>query len=102
MTVISPGPLIIVRVPWPMPRWRAVLRAMTAVMQSHGLRQKDIHEFDGMIPADPSEREVKDWDLVARLDAAYEGAADRFPRFWLYDWDGEAFKLTRRPTEISS
>ena len=49
MTVIAPGPPMIVRVPWPMPRWRSILRATTAVMQSHSLRQKDIHSLDGLV-----------------------------------------------------
>lgn len=99
MAVINPGPLMIVRVPWPMPRWRDVLRAMTAVMRSHGLRQKDISLLDGMVVADPADRDAKDWDLAARMDAAYEGAADRLPRFWLYDWQAGVFKLARPPME---
>lgn len=104
MTVISPGPLMIVRVPLPMPRWRAILRAMTVVMRAHGLRQKDISEFDGMVSIDPADRDPKDWDLITRVDAAYAGATDKFPRFWLYDWSGFKgghFKLVRPPTEIS-
>lgn len=102
MTVINPGPLMIVRTPWPMPRWREVMRAMTGVMRAQGLRQKDVSFLDGMVPANPTDREAKDWDLVARLDAAYAGDADKFPRFWLYDWQDGTFRLARLPTEISA
>jgi hypothetical protein len=101
MTVISPGPLMIVRVPWPMPRWRELLRASTTLMRAHGLRQKDISAFDGMVPSDPTDREAKDWDLASRLDAAYAGATDKFPRFWLYDWRDGSFRLARAPTEAT-
>jgi hypothetical protein len=102
MTVISPGPLMFVRVPWPMPRWREILRASTTLMQAHGLRQKDISAFDGMVPIDPTDRDPKDWDLIARVDAAYAGDPDKFPRFWLYDWQDGAFRLVRPPTGIPS
>ena len=102
LLVVSPGPPMIFRVPWPMPPWRSgVLRAATAVMRAHGLRQKDIHALEGLVPY-PAEREAKDLELVARADAAYEGAADRLAGFWLYDWKGDAFKLARSATEISS
>lgn len=101
MTVISPGPLMIVRVPLPMPRWREILRAATTLMQSHGLRQKDISAFDGMVPIDPVDRILSDRDLIARVDAAYAGDPDKFSRFWLYDWRGGAFKLARTPTEVT-
>jgi len=49
----------------------------------------------------PVERKAEDLDLVARADAAYEGADDRLAGFWLYDWQGGEFKLSRPPTEIS-
>lgn len=102
MTVLSPGPLVIVRVPLPMPRWREILRESTTLMRSHGLRQKDISAFDGMVPIDPADREQKDRDLIERIDAAYAGDVDKFPRFWLYDWQDGAFRLARPPTEIPS
>lgn len=100
LLVVAPGPLMILRVPWPMPRWRSILRASTAVMRSHGLRQKDIASLDGLV-AYPSERTAEDRTLVARVDAGYEGTKDKVPRFWLYDWLRGAFKLARSATEIS-
>jgi hypothetical protein len=59
LLVVSPGPLMILRVPWPMPRWREILRATTAVMQSHDLRQKDVYSLDGLVDL-PSSRTEKD------------------------------------------
>ena len=47
MLVISQGPFIVIRVPWPMPKWRAIMKALTPVMASHGLRQKDISGIEG-------------------------------------------------------
>lgn len=101
LLVISPGPLMILRVPWPMPRWRHVLRATTAVMRAHGLRQKDISSLDGMVASPPADRSAGDHDMVARVDAAYKGAGDKVPTFWLYDWRGDAFELARPPTETA-
>ena len=101
MTVISSGPLIIVRVPWPMPRWRSIMRAMTAVMQSHGLRQKDISELDGVVASLDQDQTDADRAFRARLEAAYAGAADKVPGFLLYDWSGFKgghFKLVRAAT----
>lgn len=98
--VVAPGPLIILRVPWPMPRWREILRGATAVMRAHALRQKDILSLDGLV-AYPADRSAEDRDLVERVDAGYRGAADRLPRFWLYDWHHDNFKLARAATEIS-
>jgi len=97
MTVISPGPLMIVRVPWPRPLWRHTMRAMTAVMRDHGMRQKDLHQLDGMVPEDPLDRDDKDHAFAARLDAAFDGtgATVLLPKFWLYDWRDGAFKLVR-------
>lgn len=100
LLVINPGPLMILRVPWPMPQWREILRATTAVMRSHGLRQKDISSLDGLV-AYPDDRTIEDQNLTAQVDAGYEGTKDRVPRFWLYDWRRGAFKLTRSATEIS-
>jgi hypothetical protein len=89
---------MILRVPWPMPRWRSILKASTAVMQSHGLRQKDIRSLDGLV-AYPAERDAEDQRMVGRVEAAYAGAKDRVPNFWLYDWQGDVFKLARAATE---
>jgi hypothetical protein len=49
LNVISNGPLILLRTTWPMPRWRGVIRAITAVMRAHGLRAKDVSAVDGLL-----------------------------------------------------
>jgi hypothetical protein len=106
MSVIATsGPLMIVRVPWPMPRWRSVLRAMTRVMRSHGGYQRDISALDGLVPQDPVDRDAKDQDFSKRLDAAFAGSFEHVASFWLYDWSdfkGGHFRLARRPKEGSS
>lgn len=100
LLVIAPGPLRILRVPWPMPRWRNILRATTAVMRAHGLRQKDIHWLDGLV-ATPPDRTDDDRALAARVDEGYGGARGVVPRFWLYDWYRDSFKLARAATEVA-
>lgn len=98
LLVVSPGPLMILRVPWPMPRWRSILKASTAVMRSHGLRGKDIHSLDGLVPY-PADRDLEDHKLVDRVEAAYAGDSDKVPRFWLYDWQSGALSLSRPARE---
>lgn len=102
LLVVSPGPaLMILRVPWPMPRWREVLRATGAVLRSHDLRQKDLYRLDGLVGI-PSSRTDEDRVLVDRVEEGYRGALDRVPRFWLYDWSRGGFKLARAATEDRS
>lgn len=98
LLVVALGPRMILRVPWPMPRWSDIVRATTAVMRSHDLRQKDVYSLDGLV-AIPSSRTEEDRALVDRVEEAYRGALDRVPRFWLYDWSRGGFKLARAATE---
>jgi hypothetical protein len=93
LTVISHGPLMILRVPYPMPHWRSILKAMTTVMHSHGLRQKDIVALEGMVSF-PEDRPEGDNIVAARLDDAFAGG-NGFAPFMLYEWEGEAFKKVR-------
>lgn len=101
LLLVAPGPMMIFRVPWPMPRWRSILRATIAAMKAHGLRQKDISSLEGLVESPPEERTDYNRAFVTRLDDGYEGAEDMVPRFWLYDWRGDAFKLVRAATEIA-
>lgn len=101
MSVIAPVPVMIVRVPWPMPRWRRILAAMTPVMHAHGRYRKDISALDGLVASDPADRTAKDRDLTKRLDAAYASGTG-FDKFWLYDWSGMrggTFQLVRKGKE---
>lgn len=97
LNVISTGPLIIARVPWPMPAWRSgILRALTAVMNSHGFMQKDITSIEGLVPRpDETDRDAKDQQLADRVDLAIGGDGSILPEFWFYDWQDGAFKLAR-------
>jgi hypothetical protein len=102
LSVISAGPLIIARVPWPMPRWRKeILPGLTAVIKAHGLRQKDISAIVGLVASPDQEPVADDLQLAARVDRGILGAGDVVPRFWLYDWQDGAFRLARPPTETA-
>lgn len=96
---------IIVRVPGAKtlrgPRWRKVMSALTHVMRAYDLRQKDIHQLEGMLPLYEDENE-EDTILRGKLDSAFGefcvGNLSHFRHFNLYDWDvkTERFKLTRK------
>lgn len=94
--VISDGPLVIARLPWPMPRWKAVLGAVTGVMREHGLRQKDA-SIESLTAAPGDEWSDDDRAFAAKLDAAFAGDASAVAKFWLYDWRDGRFELVRRP-----
>jgi hypothetical protein len=98
MNIVAMCPvLIIIRAPWPMPRWRMIKRAATTVMHKHGCRQKDIYAIEGLV-AYPAERNTEDCVMVQRLEAGYSGDPNKVPNFWLYDWSnsaGGSFKLSR-------
>ena len=93
INVLGPK-LVIVRTPWPMPRWHRILQALTSVMNEHGLRQKDISSVDGLVSM-PGERDDKDIKFIERIERAYAGDATILPVFWLYDWRDGTFVLAR-------
>ena len=99
MTVNSKGPLMIIRTPFPLPKWRAVVQAVTPVLRDHGLRRKDLNALDGLTPF-PDDKEA--WTdeakkFAERVDAGFAGAKDKVPAFWLYDWKDGEFVLVRKP-----
>jgi len=95
VNVVTPGTLIYLRMPKPTPRpWKRVLAALTPIMQSHGLRQKDIVAIEALdLDYTPGEAA-----FAATLDAAFQGDPSRLRKFWLYDWVDGAFALVREPT----
>ncbi len=119
LVVLSPGPLMVVRVPSKgkpgrravAPRWRVVLRALTAVMWEHGMLRKDISGLDGLSHPDDwdpaadnvwrSEKQLAEAQrTVERAERAYNGSPTELASFWLYDWreeDGGSFTLVRKP-----
>lgn len=100
LNVIAAGDLFaILRVPFPLPKWRSIVKAMTPVMQSHKLKQKDIHMLEGLLPFpnDTKAWTTEDFEFAERLDAAFSGDKDKLQKFWLYDWDGDGFELIRKP-----
>lgn len=98
MSVTSPAPLTIVRVPYPMPRWRSVIKAMTPVMHFFGYRAKDMHSLDGLLPYpdDDAEWDSSHRDFAARLACAYGGDPTCLPKFNLFDWQNGEFVLVRK------
>lgn len=94
MNVIGPV-YAIVRVPFPMPRWRDVLKAMTPVMHRFGYRQKDMWSLDGLLPypSDPWTRH--DYEFAERLACAYARDPACLPAFNLFDWRDGKFVLVR-------
>lgn len=119
-TLISPGPLIIVRLPlrgrpgkrrYPM-RWRDIAKAAGDVMRAHGLRAKDLSAIDHIVSAEDWDPDPDDFyaqrdaalipehrDTAIRVDAAFDGDPERFRKFWLYDWRDGTFVLVREPSE---
>ena len=100
MVVINPRPLIIIRTPYPLPRWNTILKALTQVMRSHGYKQKDISEIEGLTPY-PGDT-IEPWTpehqkFIFRLEKAFSGDSDILSAFWLYDWKDGEFVLARRP-----
>lgn len=91
--VVSGGPLIIVRLPQPTPRWKSVLRALTALMRKYGMRQKDA-TLDGIVPDCPDDDVLDDAATRAKLTSAFAGGPE-FASFKLYDWRDGAFRLVR-------
>lgn len=76
------------------------MKAVTPVMQDHGIRQKDF-EPSGLLP-DPNLKEewgAEEMKFAGRLDAAFARDPKLFtemvPEFWLYDWVRGRFELVR-------
>lgn len=82
--VLSSGPLIVVRLPHPESKWRDIVKALTPMMRSHGLRQKDVSSLE----------EVDEPGLFV---AAYVTPDnwDQVARFWLYDFKAGSYVLVR-------
>jgi hypothetical protein len=89
--VVTPGPLIIIRFPWGVKPWRKILQALTSVMNSYGLRQKDISGIDGFDP-----EYEHDTDLCSKLDKAFDGDRTIVKSFDLWDWKDDSFIQIRK------
>ena len=92
--IISHDSLTIVRVPYPMPLWRLVVKALTPIAHAGGMRAKDIISLDGLFPY-PDKRSYEDgsWreeDYVfrERLERAFAGDNTVLLKFDLWEWEG--------------
>ena len=111
-------PFIIVRVPVEgRAPWHSILKALTPVMRSHGLRQKDMSAIEPLvyfheIPLGCTGDEIRKGaytslnklneemaEFERRVKKAYEGDETCVPNFHLYDWQDGGFKLVRKATK---
>lgn len=120
LTVISAGPLVIVRLPLPNPPWRRLLAACTATMRQHGMKRKDITAIEHLamddyeahlrasqpkwarkLPLLPGDLHYlqENEEVLPKIRAAFEGDGEHFAKFWLYDWKDDGLVLARRPTQ---
>jgi len=94
--VVTTGPFIYLRFRWSLPKpWKQIYPPLTRVMESHGLRRKDIYSLEAHDPdytPDVAEFTIK-------LEQAFEGDPGRLPFFWLYDWKDGEFVLVREPAK---
>lgn len=106
VVVLSQGPLIIFRHPMKVrPRRPALRKALSALMKSFGLRERDVSGIECLLP----EPDASDWsDPVlkaryttdrAKFEAAYAGDINRFAAFRLYDWQDDHLVLVREGRE---
>jgi len=98
MNVVTEGPLIIVRTPYPIPRWRDVLKALTGVMRSHGMTRTQVSMVEGMLPYPDDPWSPDETQFAVRLDSAFSGDPEKVSKFWLYGWSPTGkFMLVRKP-----
>ena len=117
LLVISPGPLVMVRVPIAgkrgrrkhTMRWRELLKAATAVMREHGLRRRDISSIENYVTPDewdpdpeteyPSKNRAQlrseALERYRKIGRAFDDGIG-FEKFFFYDWHDGTFNLVRR------
>lgn len=96
MDVVTPGTFITIRTPYPIPRWKDILKALTLVMSTHGFMQKDISSIEGHLPRPDMPFNEDEMRFAERLDAAFRGDTEAIPAFWLYDWKDGEFVFVRK------
>lgn len=87
--------MLIFRVPFPTPRWKDILKAMTPVMHQYGYHRKDI-QLAELLPF-PVEGQWSEEasHFASRLDKAFLGS-DILPEFDLFDWKRGGFVTVRQ------
>jgi len=90
----SSRPMLIFRVPWPTPRWRDVLKAITPVMHAYNYRRKDLQVAD-LLPFPPDFTE-DDARFADRIDQAFTEGSSILPEFDLFDWRNGKFVPVRQ------
>jgi hypothetical protein len=93
----APSPLFFLRLPWPMPPWPDVIKAMSPnparTSLHHLLPVRTEHDLDGTeLPGLRGDLRA----FAARLEAAFAGGSG-FPKYTLLDWRDGRFVLARGP-----
>lgn len=93
-TVISQGPLVIVRLPEEPQPWRILIRELArALKRDHGVLGREIHTLEGLAGMPPGEDLHEEPGTLARLESAYSGNPEPFARFKFYGWDSDTQKI---------
>ncbi|AXQ69593.1 hypothetical protein HOU03_gp175 [Caulobacter phage CcrSC] len=97
LSVIASAPdVVILQAPAHFLRWSDHRKAILAFMrQTYGVKAADVHAVEGVAGyAEPDPTD--DPAVLARFQAAFAGS-DNFPKVALAAWDGQAYRLVRRP-----
>lgn len=104
MHVLSPGPLVIIRTPWPrIGLWRKFAQAVVTMMRiNYKVKRADVSSIEGVIP-DPTQTWCsEDVTMAGRLDAAFTGDVSVLASFTLYSWDGSSLSLVRTGSDTKT
>lgn len=111
-TVISHGPLVIVRMPDEYMRWTVVRKAVFDFMrESYGVKAQDIVAIEGLAGMRPpkfrSKSDAEMWTMwnrkyleddkitLPKIEKAFAGDTTLFSAFNLWAWNGKGFTLVR-------
>jgi hypothetical protein len=86
--------MLIFRLPWPTPRWRDVLTAITPVMHAYNYRRKDL-QIAELLPY-PPDFTAEAAHFAARLDHAFTKGSTTLPEFDLFAWKNGRFVPVRQ------
>lgn len=100
LTVVSTGPLVILRTPWPTPKpWRAFAQKVVTMMRvEHKVKRAEVFAIEAFLASPDEQWRGEDCERAAKLDAAFAGDASVMLDFGLYDFvDGEVKKVRGVP-----
>ena len=93
--------LVILRVPYPMPRWKDILKGLTPVMREQGMcRKKAV--LDGLMAMNPQDRREEDVPFIGKLQRAFQGDKTVLKDFRLYRWSERLSKFILARKEVAA